>query len=170
MQLKQKLTQKCPCCGEEIKFKELFKAWSLASKNDDKLVRCQSCHKPIQELAICEKYGLIGALPLFGVPFVFESQYIGYVVGLVSLIYGLLLFWVLYLWVPLKCIDQHEQNSSIEHASSEDEKITQYVVVVIAIVFFLSIFSMFYSFSQDMKEKNRQKQHHEAIKTQENHQ
>ena len=99
------LIQQCPCCNEKITFKELFNAWSLSSKNN-KLVKCKKCQKTIQALAIYEKYGLIGSLPLFAVPMVFENTSTGYIVGLLSLIYGLLLFWMLYILIPLKCLDE----------------------------------------------------------------
>ena len=112
MRLNQKLTQQCPCCNEKITFKELFKAWSLSSKNN-KLVKCEKCQKPIQELAIYEKHGLIGALPLFAVPMIFENPSNGYIVGLLSLIYGLLLFWMLYILIHLKCLDESSKKDKI---------------------------------------------------------
>jgi len=112
MKPNQKLTQQCPCCNEKITFKELFKAWSISSKSN-KLVTCKKCQKPIQKLAIYEKYGLIGALPLFAVPMVFENPSSGYIVGLLSLIYGLLLFSMLYILIPLKCLDESNKKDKI---------------------------------------------------------
>ena len=159
MQLKQKFTQQCPCCNEKIIFKGMFKAWSSASKNDDKLVRCPKCHKPIQKLALYEKYGLSGALPLFAIPLVFESQYIAYLVGLFSLLYGIFLFWMLYILVPLECIDENNQKDVIERASDQEEKYTQYAIIIITLVFFLSIFSMFYSFNREMKNRKKAQEH-----------
>ncbi len=149
------LTQKCPCCHKRISFRELFSAWTLASKNSDKLVRCPQCQQVVQELAIYEKYGLLGALPLFGVPLVYSSPYIGYIVGFGSLMYIFLLFWFLYMKIPLVCQGEYSPKE-LQKGTEKDSRINHYVVGIIAIVFFVSIISMFLSFATTMKEKNKQ--------------
>ncbi len=148
------LFRKCPCCHKHISFKELFSAWMVASKNSDKLVRCPHCRQAVQELAIYEKYGLLGALPLFGVPLVYSSPYIGYIVGFGSLIYTFLLFWLLYMKIPLVCRGEYSPKE-VQKETEKDSRINRYIVGIIAIVFFVSIVSMFFSFATTMKEKNK---------------
>jgi len=160
MQLGNKVSQQCPCCHTKISFKELFSAWAMASKNDDKLVRCPHCQQIVQELAIYEKYGLLGGLPLFGVPLVFSSPYIGYIVGLSSLVYIFLLFWLLYIKIPLVCQSEYSPKK-VQKEIEKDSRTNQYVIGIIAIVFFVSIMSMLFSFATTMKEKNKQKLHKE---------
>ena len=158
MQLGKKVSQQCPCCQAKISFKELFLAWITASKNDDKLVRCPHCQQTVQELAIYEKYGLFGGLPLFGVPLIFTSPYVGYMVGLGSLVYMFLLFWLLYIKIILVCEGEYSQK---EAQKEKDSRINQYVVGIITIVFFVSIISMFFSFATTMKEKNKQQMYNQ---------
>jgi uncharacterized oligopeptide transporter (OPT) family protein len=158
MQLNNFFIKRCPCCHKTITFKELFSAWSLASKNSDKKVICHSCKKQIQNLLIYEKYALLGALPLFGIPLFYSNDYLAYIVAFGSLIYGIILFWLLYMKIPLVC-KGYEMNINEKETQNEikkDSSINQYVVGIIAIAFFISIISMFLSFANTMKEKNRQ--------------
>ena len=150
-----KFLKQCPCCHKKISFKELFSAWMLASKKSDKLVRCSHCLQPIQKLSVYENYGLFGALPLFGVPLVYSNLTVEYFMVLGSVVYTFLLFWLLYIKIPLICQNQYGLKD-ISKETKKDSRIEQYIVAIIAVVFFISIISMFFSFATTMKEKSRQ--------------
>ena len=150
------LIQTCPCCHKHISFKELFLSWSSASKSDNKLIKCPYCKRPIQKLGVYEKHGMMAMIPLFALPWIYSSYPIGLWVGVAALLYGLLVFWLLYSWVPLICLEQ-SLKEEIKKDSSDDSVIVNLLIGVVVIVFFVSIVSMFFSFATTMKEKQQQK-------------
>jgi len=150
------LFRRCPCCHKHISFKKLFLSWSSASKSDNKLIKCPYCKRPIQKLGVYEKHGMVAMIPLFALPWIYSSYSIGLWVGVAALLYGLLVFWLLYSRVPLICLEQSLKKET-KKDSSDDSVIVNLLIGVVVIVFFVSIIGMFFSFATTMKESNRVK-------------
>jgi len=147
-----RLKQTCPCCGKTITFKAMFSAWSQASKHGDKRVRCPYCTGNIQNIATYEKYAFFWALPLFGIPMIYQNNYLGYIVGIFSVLYMFVIFWGLYLKVPLICLNENnDMLSEGKHNTPRNSKIKYYLLGIIIVLFFISIVSMFYEFAITMK-------------------
>lgn len=133
----------CPCCRERITFNEMFKLWSISSKTDDKRMHCPFCNKVIGNISDYERYGLLGALPLFAIPLFYQDSSTAYYMAGAILFYTIVLFYFLYRLVPLKCLDNNETNSTDVIEEKLDEKHKLLTVLIISILFFISIFAVF---------------------------
>ena len=99
---------------------------------------------------------MVAMIPLFALPWIYSSYSIGLWVGVAALLYGLLVFWLLYSRVPLICLEQSLKKET-KKDSSDDSVIVNLLIGVVVIVFFVSIIGMFFSFATTMKESNRVK-------------
>ena len=92
-------------------------------------------------MSVYERYGLFGALPLFGMPLVYDESATVYIMAGITLLYVSLLFYLLYRLIPLNCIRDSESQG--EEKQDTDEKHNLLVVIIIALIFFVSIFAVF---------------------------
>ena len=95
--------RRCPCCGEQISFFELFFAWS--DRDDDGFIHCPKCGAAIQRFEVYEKFGLIGQLPLFALLFLPQS-WMSYKLALGAFVYMAALFWFLYSAISFHCFKE----------------------------------------------------------------
>ncbi len=135
------LINKCPCCGEKITFFQMYKMWNSASKRNEEFLYCPFCKKKIGTMSVYERYGLFGALPLFGMPLVYDESATVYLMAGIILLYVSLLFYLLYRLIPLNCIGDLEPLK--EERQDTDEKHDLLAVIIIALIFFVSIFAVF---------------------------
>lgn len=118
--------------------------WRDASKNNKKNLQCPFCDQNVGDMTVYEKYGLLGSVPLFGLPLVYENMQTAYIMFFVVMGYMTVLFYGLYILVPFNCrksslpIDKQK-----EKFNDEDEKNNLVAVLLIIFVFFVSIFAIF---------------------------